>query len=85
MTAAANLMWSYTWNQANGAAAPGGYRNIWLSKCDGTFTAGGWLGQGGYVGYSPTISDFNGDGTADVFWHYNYNIANGGACHRWLA
>ena len=75
-----DLMWSYTsWSSSNGASATGGYRNVWLSKCDGTFIAGGWLYQGSYVGYSPFLGDFNGDGLTDILWHYNYNIANGGA------
>jgi RHS repeat-associated protein len=75
----ADLLWSYTSGEANGTNAAGGYRNVWYSKCDGTFTEGGWLSAGAYVGYTPYVGDFNGDGVADMLWQYNYGEANGTA------
>lgn len=67
-----------------------GYRNLWLSKGDGTFNkvgnAGGQDGTLATSHHRPYPADFDGDGLADILWDVEYDDAARSAGERvlWL-
>jgi hypothetical protein len=80
----ADILWDYS--DASGNSA--GYRNLWTSAGDGTFTVTGNVsGQNGYyIGWRPYIGDFNGDGKADILWDNAYvNGSSAGYRNLWTS
>jgi hypothetical protein len=83
----ADVLWDFKFSGSD--MRSGGYRYLWLGNGDGTFSVISNLAgaDGSFMGYTPYIGDFNGDGKADVLWDYKFSgsdMRSGGYRYLWL-
>ena len=83
----ADILWNYQFG--GGDQRSGGYRFLWSSKGDGTFSVTSNLAgmDGAFLGYVPYVGDFNGDGKADILWDYKFSgqdMRSGGYRFLWM-
>jgi hypothetical protein len=75
--------------QADSNGLSSGSFVLWVGKGDGTFTAiANFAAQDGQlVGYAPLVTDFNGDGKADILWdsHTGTDTRSTGTRVVWLS
>jgi hypothetical protein len=83
----ADVLWDYKFSGSD--MRSGGYRYLWLGKGDATFTINSNAAgvDVAYMGYEPSIADFDGDGKSDVLWNYLFSgadLRSGGYRNLWM-
>ena len=78
------------WDSKDANGNSSGYRFLWTSNGDGTFSVTSNLASADayYVGWESELGDFNGDGKTDILWDWkgaSGTIGSGGNRNLWLS